>query len=973
MAKSINTKKGIQSCYYAGPNGIQKIDAYTDDHLYLNINRNHRFYIDIETDNLGDGTANRRATADAAKWAYILAYLYTTASKINGEEVYPHWGITTQKDAQPLVSCMGIGKQYQLGDSIELSMKNKESYWLGSSYIMEVFNNEPGKGLRFSFMFVDKPKIRFTYFDKQELNSLDTFNEGYYHYGQTINLYMSTHVLPVKPSKFYNFEIESNYEDLIVTVVLLDTQKKIITSVEPLVNEKPLSKYNKEQSGGNISFEFPIYIDPVWRDTIHPESEYNKGYSAQVKITNKKTGRVYVNSPEYSILQKISDDGTTTESFEVSTLFYVKYERTDEIIKKLEREKTNQIQYIGDINYTIREFDPCGYSTITIKEGERKYDIFNEKELTVSDKTNTFFDIIRPDIDPKVESKPVEIIVSNLKTDGVACQSILLDKNQKHSDIHHVFNMGNIWISKQVFILQKQQRQVDEDRPSKKDNLTVPQPIDARIDKQKTLPPKPDGNYGSSQHEYEEDKNHKGQTGLAKKDYDLKNVIKVKGAGALNWKDGHDYKLKKEGEVGTIELKRLYYIYNKDAFSTGKVTDDTTSFFWHFRYFWLSDALAQHYFIPVSTCRYPNQLAQIRVFPDIKWEVYVFITADTPESYSHINMPSEHAVFKKHQNKARSAGIKSKVFEKRYSAEFHVKSSTNGYVTDMGVDIEKKVKTVLEVISFLKDQLDTISHRKSAQKGNAQKMLPKVGKTLGGKVPVFLEFSFPTLKVGGGWQYEYETAKTSKVNQTGNLYISLDPLIKAKGGIDLIAAAHYIPVVSPVLTALDYVQTGVEWVSKWSGVQASFELWFNLYAKGELRGKIDVDFINPKDAKFEFTGAVYIGLELGFKIKATVEKIIFTGDDKGSEEGKEIKIVGMEGQLSAEAESGMEFIGTGAFEYATGSYLQLKASFTGITLKLVGKLTTYKKDKKKTKQFNDKFNIVPRKDELLKTNKIYVL
>ena len=38
------------------------------------------------------------------------------------------------------------------------------------------------------------------------------------------------------------------------------------------------------------------------------------------------------------------------------------------IYEKFEIEKNNQLQFIGDIKYTKKEFDPCGYSSITIEE-----------------------------------------------------------------------------------------------------------------------------------------------------------------------------------------------------------------------------------------------------------------------------------------------------------------------------------------------------------------------------------------------------------------------------------------------------------------------------------------------------------------------------------------------------------------------------------------------------------------------------
>lgn len=38
----------------------------------------------------------------------------------------------------------------------------------------------------------------------------------------------------------------------------------------------------------------------------------------------------------------------------------------------------------------------------------------------------------------------------------------------------------------------------------------------------------------------------------------------------------------------------------------------------------------QIFFVPVTTCRYPNQVVKFRVFPDVEWEVsFVITTGET--------------------------------------------------------------------------------------------------------------------------------------------------------------------------------------------------------------------------------------------------------------------------------------------------------------------------------------------------------
>ncbi|HEX8576793.1 MAG TPA: hypothetical protein VF677_10920 [Flavobacterium sp.] len=56
--------------------------------------------------------------------------------------------------------------------------------------------------------------------------------------------------------------------------------------------------------------------------------------------------------------------------------------------------------------------------------------------------------------------------------------------------------------------------------------------------------------------------------------------------------------------------------------------------------------MTQTYFLSISTCRYPNQLAKIKVYPDIEWEIAFMITIGTGYSgkikYSRERMNGHH-------------------------------------------------------------------------------------------------------------------------------------------------------------------------------------------------------------------------------------------------------------------------------------------------------------------------------------------
>ena len=412
-----------------------------------------------------------------------------------------------------------------------------------------------------------------------------------------------------------------------------------------------------------------------------------------------------------------------------------------------------------------------------------------------------------------------------------------------------------------------------------------------------------------------------------------------------------------------------------------------------FDYFFLTESKINSLpsiLINANTCRY-NHKVYIRPVPDIKWEAYILVLSKTSESFSHTKMPNNKDsfgdpivsdengkstrknIFQIHQKKARETGITAKKMAKDFTGEVHLKASINNSANhhDYSAGIEDKLNTILGVISGVKGVLDKLSHRDEAKKGSAQKaMKSPIIQKLAGSSPVFIEFSFPTVRLGGGWYLDLDK-KDGKIKTIGNLQFGFEPLIQGKGGIDLVAAAENIPPVLPILKALRYVKIGAQWLCDNTPVQINAELYFNLYVKGKIDLRVTVDFLNSTNDKVDSKFSLLLGIELGFKIKATIEKIIYTKSDKAG--GGIIEKTGFDGQLSAEAESGIVGVATGGRD-EKGIYLQASIDLTGITLKVVGKLSVYQKGKK-TKNYgmNDKFDLVDYYKDICKSDKHYVL
>lgn len=249
--------------------------------------------------------------------------------------------------------------------------------------------------------------------------------------------------------------------------------------------------------------------------------------------------------------------------FSTSSEIFIPFDTYSKILEEKEKAKNNTIQYIGDIEYSHKNNESCSFSQITIQSGDTTATIFDENEK-VKDITNEFtYELI-------VGANPTEVLISvnKLRTPPLAnCKGTLLPDGEKHDKWENVFQMQSVLPSYRN-ILGK--READ--------------------------------NFGQ-------------QFSLKPSD----NVAAIQG---LEYKK-HYFK-----ETESSIRLHLGYIYDK-AIRDGKwggnlvVTDLSL---WMFNYLWLNSKHAQTYFVPISTCRYTNQIAIIRLFPNIEWEIAFLVT-----------------------------------------------------------------------------------------------------------------------------------------------------------------------------------------------------------------------------------------------------------------------------------------------------------------------------------------------------------
>lgn len=926
------------------------------------------FFVDEEC--LGKDTVNKNATIDGARWAHIYNAYYNVSTVGNDGKQFGLWADIGHN--KPFIKEKGIGNQYKVGPSFDMS-PNGTSYYYGCVQRVELFSGEPDKGFYFYVIPLTEPYIALAQFENKVFN-----------YGDLLSFMICLHEIPSNTAftetkykakiYFVDYMTAMNYGESGSTSQF----EKINLLDEPLEYDIPYKPFNRDSPGSpnvNTYLKFSgIPIQEKWRHQTNHESGETE-YTIVIEIYEQdKKERVFIknfaSSPTANLQQfdaKLLDveDVTLPKSGRFSS-FLVDYETAFMKIEKLEIQKKNMIQYIGDVNYTIKEYDPCHYSAIEVHEkvkGKDPVEIFNEDKLSSGgDRTDEFYDIVLGE----VSDREIKITAKDLKTKE-GCQGVLLEKGKKHADIHNVFAMKYVFsalLSSEKSIFGKSDLQ--QENTVKVDNTRVAPKTQASIETQRQLPPKRDNNY-EGKYKYEKDNS---QT-TPRQDYDPVAVSKIHFRNVFKWEENKDYSL---DDKGAFIIHKLNYTYVKTfdselarylGYDDRSLLDDMADkALWAFRYFFLYKEFAQVYFVPVSSCRYPNQLAKIRVFPDIKWEVYIMVIPTESLAYGAGNM--EYSPQKADHEKKEKGAYKSKNPSLvDYKVELHVKSSIKGEVTDLSLGMEQKLGKYLGAASKLKTTLDLISHKNNVVKGagaSASAMVAKIGTK--GVSPFFIDFSLPSLQVGGAWRFDIPKGEKDAA-VIGSVEIALKPLLKAKGGIDLIAAMHYIPVVGEIILAIEVIKDLTEMsITSLTPLDVSSKLWFNLYAFGQLDIKLGIDFFNSFNSTLEPKLTFGIGAELGLKIEAFIKKVIF---NEG--EGDRETLGGIGGELSGKGETGLELKAklSANTHYPT---VEGSISFLGITLEVVGKfeitIRGNEKDKSKPPTSKGKLPLVKRIDDFEK-------
>ncbi|WP_316798440.1 hypothetical protein [Pedobacter frigidisoli] len=772
--------RGIKKCYWKTTNGTIYTVAEGGEYQ-LNADELNEFYVDESC--IDDSSKNKKATVDGARWAFIYNGFFSAVQKSNDNSL---WGNLSGGTAP--VNKWGLGTKYKTGSSIRFAPAG-DHFYFGFKQRVEVFSFEPGSGFYFYIVPVTKSNILYAYF---------TESERIRRYGETIPYQIAFHG--------YNLEKGKDYS---VKMYLLEKPTGAglheTKDFEAHNVWEKIKVFDIPRTGGgddfNVRMSGSFPIDIAWKKGENREKEF----SLVVEVYRKdKNGQTLVKTKNFaaeptmdlvqydpSLLQLRDLDNKPSES----SRFIVSSELMDQYLKRMEAQKANQLQFIGDIRYTHKEFDPCGYSTITVKSDDTELIIFDEDAADkVIDRTAQTFDIIAGDA-----RKEISIKVGKLTTKGVLCNGLLLEAGQKHADQKNLF-------------------QVDKVQPALRLNggVYITQPDISQKDDQDVQPDTAKG---------------------------LSNDVSE----IQDWQLNRDYKFNGDDEA----ILMLRYVYNKTVLENlqSKVSTQNNSALnslWVFNYFILNEQVSQSYFLPVSTCRYPNQLVKVRVFPDVEWEIAFMVTVGRGYSgkirYERERMEGHHRGYDFKYLKDDLHVEATQTSNLGWSLKG--KCVENGNEHTLGLEnVKKTIDTAVYAFDMVHEGLQVLNPQGGVGQSAA------VSKRV---IEIDFAIDPPNLGFALGWKFGAASTKSIVPIYTGGL--RADPLIGLTISVDLVPLIGKIPYVGAIVRAIISV---IEYLSD-SDIYITFEVAQAVKVNLSLSyNKID-GFRNKGQQKVEYEVAITI-------------------------------------------------------------------------------------------------------------------
>ncbi|POR23585.1 hypothetical protein BWK58_09880 [Flavobacterium columnare] len=809
---------------------VRKDDVVVVDMGYTN---HATFYLDASC-------FENEALVPNSKWAVVYQDAFAEAQIQHKTIPSSLWALN---EGRVPIDYLGMKRHYKIGNSLTVKLlENSQSvYYYGYIQKVIVFTDRPEEGFSFSIIPVSRPRISFAYFENSEKN---------WRYGEIVNLSIHYHNLcTTNHDTLFSqvFIVEANEANAAIKAEEgddIDLESLKESSVWQS-GEFKMAQVDKKATGFNSRIPFSVLIDyEKWRKGEAKEKTfslivvvYRTEYPYNIKSEKVVSFRNFITNPTKDLYQynpeTLSLKDINIKEDAISSRIVVQKDFMSEILAKREIEVNNMIQYVGDIAYNRKEYDPCGYSKITIKDeddDEREaLVIFDENNIPApKDQTEKIFGIIAGD-----KRKKISITIDQLKNKRVFCHGLLLEAGEDHSKQKNVFQVDKVYTAKKI-----RDKNNHEIYLEKKDHT----------------------------HQEQLKKSNSPITKENKEDYDVIRTDNSYNPSAVQgWQEGLDYKF--EGANQLVIMPS--YIYNKTILENIPTTissslgKEALNTLWLFNYFILKEDLAQTYFLPISTCRYPNQLAKIKVYPDIEWEVAFLITTGTGYSgnirYERKRLNSIHKGYKfKYLKDDLQIGV--------------TKSSTIGYSImgkcivneeehSLGFEgIQKSVDLLVSTFNACKEILEVL---------NPEGINVNESSAVSKKV-IKIDFAIDPPNIGFALSKKFGEASNKRIVPIYKGGFRADPFIGITISVDLVPIfTKFTRGMYGVGYILEFIVNTIKWVSN-SEIYITFEAGLSVKFDFKLSYNLVDGFDKKGNAEQEIIVEVPISIKAGCKSEDVV-------------------------------------------------------------------------------------------------------
>ncbi|WCC41159.1 hypothetical protein PJJ26_00620 (plasmid) [Tenacibaculum finnmarkense] len=387
-------------------------------------------------------TKNEQATKDAIKWVWVEEKYLSQLRAMTKENKFEHWGKWFNKEKKPL-NLYGIGINYAKSTSINISNLSGsigKKYWLEAFVLYPEFKHPVGK----YFTIKGKPAILSAYFEGAAIGECNDLVKS--KYGKTINLIINTHSLPDVTLSYHNY--------VVFEIDIYNKEKNKKVTKEPFRSYVDFAQGDNDLNG---TIKTGIILEDSWRKEVaHNNSDETRSYYAVIKATHYFNKDAVYNGEEipgikpgssftkpkgapngeqvaFTITKEdwekkhwmdkvfgrnivdvkaaaakyqstvINFKATDSKGEQLPLYVQLPYTTQGEAIETRTIEAGKMLAAIKDKKYTCKEYNPCKFTGIEVKVGEKTPTvIFNENEdknsdTEVTDNTTKVFSFIAGD------------------------------------------------------------------------------------------------------------------------------------------------------------------------------------------------------------------------------------------------------------------------------------------------------------------------------------------------------------------------------------------------------------------------------------------------------------------------------------------------------------------------------------------------------------------------------------------------